>query len=156
GLIIAESARGFEVASVSPENLKELAHLRQLLECHALQQSFVLGDMDWEATVVAAHHKLATMEKRMLTGDRGSLEILKRYDWEFHPALLAACGSRVMLDAHAAVFDKYHRYLMIALVYRGESASREHRELLECALKRDWHMAQTILARHINDCVAHT
>jgi len=156
GLIIAESARGFKVAPVSPENLKELASLRQLLECHALQQSFAMGDMDWEAGVVAAHHKLATMENRMLTGDRGALETLKRYDWEFHHALLSACGSPVMLDAHAAVFDKYHRYLMIALVYRGASASREHRQLLECALKRDSQMAQTILTRHINDCVTYT
>jgi DNA-binding GntR family transcriptional regulator len=156
GLIVAESARGFEVAPVSPENLKELASLRQLLECHALQQSFATGDMDWEAGVVAAHHKLASMENRMLTGDRSVLEILKRYDWEFHHALLLACGSRVMLDAHAAVFDKYHRYLMIALVFRGETTSREHRQLLECALKRDSQTAQKILTQHINDCVTHT
>jgi len=156
GLLVAESARGFEVAPVSPENLKELASLRQLLECHALQQSFAMGDMDWEAGVVAAHHKLASMEKRMLTGDRSVLEILKRYDWEFHHALLSACGSRVMLNAHAAVFDKYRRYLMIALVFRGETASREHRLLLECALKRDSQTAQKILIQHINDCVTQT
>jgi DNA-binding GntR family transcriptional regulator len=156
GLIVAENARGFEVAPVSPENLKELASLRQLLECHALQQSFALGDMDWEGKVVAAHHKLASMENRMLTGDRNALEILKRYDWEFHHALLSACGSRVMLDAHAAVSDKYHRYLMIALVFRAETASREHRQLLECALKRDSQMAQKVLMQHINDCVTYT
>ena len=35
GLIIAESARGFEVAPVSAENFKELANLRLLLEGHA-------------------------------------------------------------------------------------------------------------------------
>ena len=62
GLVVAESARGFEVAPVSADNFKELANLRLLLESHALQRSFVLGDMDWEGRVVAAHHKLATME----------------------------------------------------------------------------------------------
>ena len=66
GLIVAESARGFKVAPVSAENFKELANLRLLLESHALQRSFALGDMDWEGRVVAAHHKLATMEKRTL------------------------------------------------------------------------------------------
>jgi DNA-binding GntR family transcriptional regulator len=156
GLIVAEGARGFEVAPVSPENLKELAHLRLLLECHALQQSFTLGDMDWEGRVVAAHHKLATMENRILTGDRSALEILKRYDWEFHHALLSACGSRVMLDAHAGVFDKYHRYLMIALIFRGEISSREHRQLLESALKRDFQTAKKVLTQHVNDCVSYT
>jgi DNA-binding GntR family transcriptional regulator len=156
GLIVAESARGFEVGPVSPGNLRELASLRLLLECHALQQSFTSGDMDWEGRVVAAHHKLATLESRALKGDRSAPELLKRYDWEFHHALLSACGSRVMLDAHAAVFDKYHRYLMIALVFRGEASAGEHRQLLDCALGRDAQTAQKILSKHINDCVAFT
>jgi DNA-binding GntR family transcriptional regulator len=155
GLVVAESARGFEVAPVSADNFKELANLRLLLESHALQRSFALGDMDWEARVVAAHHKLATMEKRTLAGDRRDLEVLKRYDCEFHQALLSACGSRTLLDAHAAVFDKYVRYLMIAVIFR-DAAVPEHQKLLECALKRDAKTAQAILATHIMDCVAYT
>ena len=96
GLVIAESARGFEVAPVSVDNFKELVNLRLLLECHALQRSFALSDMDWEGRVVAAHHKLSTLEKRTLAGDKRGLEVLKRYDSEFHQALLSACGSRVL------------------------------------------------------------
>lgn len=156
GLVLAEGARGFEVAPVSPENLKEIANLRQLLECHALERSFAAGDMEWEGRVVAAHHKLATMEKRAIAGERDQGELLKRYDWEFHQALLSACGSRVLLEAHGAVFDKYLRYLMIAVIFRGELAASEHRQLLECALKRDAAGAQRVLVRHIQDCVTYT
>jgi DNA-binding GntR family transcriptional regulator len=156
GLIVAESARGFEVAPVSPRNLKEVANLRQLLECHALQQSFALGDMDWEGRVVSAHHKLATMENRMQSGDHSSPELWKRYDWEFHHALLSACDSRALLEVHSTVYDKYLRYQMIAVVFRGEVAAREHRQLLECALKRDARTAQAILVKHIQDCVTFT
>lgn len=155
GLIVAESARGFEVAPVSADNFKELANLRLLLEGHALQRSFALGDMDWEGHVVAAHHKLASMEKRTLAGDAKGLEVLKRYDSEFHQALLSACGSRVLMGSHAAVFDKYVRYLMIAVIFR-DRAAQEHQKLLECALKRDAKGAQAILATHIMDCVAYT
>jgi DNA-binding GntR family transcriptional regulator len=155
GLIVAEGARGFEVAPVSADNFKDLANLRLLLEGHALQRSFQLGDMDWEGRVVAAHHKLASMEKRTLAGDARGLEVLKRYDSEFHQALLSACGSRVLLDSHAAVFDKYIRYLMIAVIFRDQAA-QEHQKLLECALKRDAKGAQAILATHIMDCVAYT
>ena len=155
GLIVAESARGFEVAPVSAENFKELANLRLLLEGHALQRSFQLGDMDWEGRVVAAHHKLASMEKRTLAGDARGLEVVKRYDLEFHQALLSACGSRVLLNSHAAVFDKYLRYLMIAVIFR-DRAAQEHQKLLECALNRDAKGAQAILATHIMDCVAYT
>ena len=156
GLIVAENARGFEVASVSPQNMKEVANLRQLLECHALQQSFAAGDMDWEGRVVSAHHKLSQMEKRMITGDHADSELWKRYDWEFHHALISACGSKALLDAHSTVYDKYLRYKMIAVVFRGEIAAREHRQLLECALKRDARTAQIALIKPIQDCVTYT
>ena len=156
GLIVAEGARGFEVAPISPENLKEVANLRQLLECHAMALSFAAGDMEWEGRVVAAHHKLAMIEARMLAGDRSAPDLWKRYDWEFHHALISACGSRAHLDAHNAAYDKYLRYQMIAVVFRGEIAAREHRQLLECALKRDTKSAQGVLVKHIQDCVSYT
>jgi len=156
GLIVAEGARGFEVVPISPENLKEVANLRQLLECHAMALSFATGDMEWEGRVVAAHHKLAMVESRMLAGDRSAPDLWKRYDWEFHHALISPCGSKAHLDAHSAAYDKYLRYQMIAVVFRGEIAAREHRQLLECALRRDTKSAQGVLVKHIQDCVSYT
>jgi DNA-binding GntR family transcriptional regulator len=156
GLIVAESARGFEVAPVSPENFREIANLRQLLECYALDRSFAAGDMEWEGRVVAAHHKLASIESRIANGGPRDDELLKRYDWEFHQALLSACGSKVLLETHGAVFDRYLRYLMIAVIFRAEAAPREHRQLLDCALRRDAAAAKKILTNHIQDCVAYT
>jgi DNA-binding GntR family transcriptional regulator len=156
GLIVAEGARGFEVAPISVQNFKEVANLRQLLESHALEESFAAGDMEWEGRVVAAHHKLSLVEARMLDGNRAGPDAWKRYDFEFHHALLSACGSKVLLDTHSAVFDKYLRYLIITVVFRGEITAREHRALLESALKRDVRAAKEVLARHIQECVAFT
>ena len=155
GLIIAEGARGFEVMPISSRNLREVAAMRCLLESHALRESFENGDMDWEGTVVAAHHKLASMERRMAAGERSIAESWKRYDWEFHHALISACDSRVLLDAHATIYDRYLRYQMIAGAYRGDVAAGEHRRLLGHALKRDWKTAQATLTKHVNDCVDH-
>ena len=155
GLVLAEGQRGFEVAPVSVENLKELAALRLLLERHALEQSFAAGDMEWEGRVVAAHHKLASMERRMKTGDHSDSETWKRYDSEFHRALISACGSRVLMETHAGVFEKYLRYQMIALSFRGDIAAEEHRQLLECSLVRDAATAAAVLDRHVNGGVEH-
>lgn len=154
-LVVAEGQKGFEVAPVSIANLREIAALRQLLECRALEQSFRTGDMEWEGRVVAAHHRLARMEERMAAGDRNHTEEWKRYDWQFHQALISACGSKMLIDNHAAVFDKYLRYQMIALSYRGEIAAAEHAELLECALKRDSARACEVLTRHVAGGVEH-
>ena len=120
--------------------------MRQLLECDALRSSFEAGDVEWEGRVVAAHHKLASLERRMARPATVSdEETLRRYDWEFHNALISACGSRVLLDMHAAICDKYLRYLMIAAVFRGEPVVDEHRMLLDFALARDWRSAQATI-----------
>lgn len=154
-LVVAEGQRGFEVAPVSVENLREIAALRLLLEEHALEQSFAAGDMEWEGRVVAAYHKLATLERRMREGDRSDTELWKRYDWEFHQALISACGSAVLMETHAGVFDKYLRYQMIALSFRGDIAAEEHRIMQECALERDAKRARETLVRHVEGGVEH-
>jgi DNA-binding GntR family transcriptional regulator len=154
-LVVAEGQKGFGVAPVSIANLREIAALRQLLECRALEQSFRSGDMEWEGRVVAAHHRLARMEERMAQGDRTHTEEWKRYDWQFHQALISACGSKLLIDNHAAVFDKYLRYQMIALSYRGGIAAGEHALLLECALQRDSARACEVLTRHVAGGVEH-
>lgn len=156
GLVVAEGQRGFEVAPVSAENLREISALRILLESHALKQSFEAGDMDWEGRVVSAHHKLSLIEKRLLSGDQADAETWKRYDWEFHHALISACGSDALLETHAPVYDKYLRYQMVAGIFRGEIAAREHQKLLECALVRNYDSARNVLVIHIEACVDYT
>ncbi|WP_245243336.1 GntR family transcriptional regulator [Pararhodobacter sp. SW119] len=155
GLVIAEGQRGFEVAPVSPGNLRELAELRYLVEGQALEDSFARGDVDWEARALAAYHRLSALEERMRAGDRAAATDWKRYDWEFHQALIDACGSRVLMQLHGAVFDKYLRYQAIALSFRGEIAACEHRALLNAALARDADAAREILKAHLMGGVEH-
>jgi DNA-binding GntR family transcriptional regulator len=156
GLVEAEGQKGFAVAPVSATNLREIAEMRLLLEGHALAQSFAAGDMEWEGRVVAAHHKLAQMERRMLADESADAELWKHYDREFHQALISACGSQVLMQTHGAIYDRYLRYQMVAVIFRGEIAADEHRRLLDCAIRRDIAQAKAILAGHINGCVDHT
>ena len=153
GLIVAEGQRGFEVAPVSPAEFREVGALRLLLEAHAMTQSFATGDLDWEARVVAAHHKLSVTENRMIGNVDADPVVWKQCDRDFHHSLIAACGSRTLMATHSAVYDKYLRYQMIAVIFRGEAAAREHGMLLDCALKRDAKRACEILKLHIESCV---
>lgn len=155
GLVLAEGQRGFEVSPVSVADLEEIADLRLLLETHALEQSIARGDMEWEARLVSAHYKLARMEEVMATGDTSRAEDWKRYDWEFHQALISACGSRLLMETHSGIFDKYLRYQMVALSYRGDVAATEHQELLDAAIRRDGETAKRILVAHIGGGVEH-
>ncbi|PVE23737.1 GntR family transcriptional regulator [Microvirga sp. KLBC 81] len=156
GLVIAEGQRGFRVTPVSPEGLQDVASMRLLLETYALPLSFAAGDLEWESRVVAAHYKLAVMERRMMAGETAGMELWKRYDREFHQTLIEACGSQTLLDLYGGVFDQYLRYQMVAVVFRGAIAAEEHKLLLDCALTRDAERACQVLSRHVNGCVDYT
>lgn len=148
-LVIAEGQRGFEVAPFSAADLRELANLRLLLEGHALEHAFRTGDVEWEARVVAAHHKLSQMEEQLRAGNWAVMDQWRRFDSEFHQTLISACGSRTLMATHAAVFDRYLRYQNLALGFRGDIAVQEHRELRDCAMRRDAATAREVLATHI-------
>jgi len=155
GFVATEGQRGFFVAPMSLKGLREIADLRTLLEGHALKLSLESGDTEWEASILAAHHRLHRSEQAMARGEETMRETWKRYDWEFHQALISACGSAELLAVHGIVFDKYLRYQMRLLTYRGEIAALEHRQLLDCALRRDSAQAQEVLQRHIEGGVEH-
>jgi DNA-binding GntR family transcriptional regulator len=155
GLVRAEGQRGFEVAPISVAGLHEIADLRLLLEEHALARSFEAGTLDWEATVIAAHHKLDAHEERLESGDATDIASWRRSDWTFHQTLISACGSRVLMRTHAEVFDKYLRYQMIALTFRPTASRVEHRALMEAALRRDAPSATQLLRHHIRAGVEH-
>ena len=156
GFVDALDQRGFFVTPVSREDLIEIANLRVLLECHALRLSIKKGDTDWEGNLVAAHHKLHLMEQKMVGGDDSQKEDWKRYDWEFHLALIEACGSQNLLSLHTVLYDKYLRYQMLVLTNRGGEAVEEHRKTFEAALARDVDTAATTLKTHINQGLEHS
>lgn len=156
GLIRFETAKGFEVAPITARELREISDMRILLECHGVGLSFARGDLDWEAGVVAAHHKLSRMEARMLAGDRSVSEDWKRYDREFHAALMAACGSPELIAAHKRIFDRFLRYQVLLVMFRGSEAAREHDALLTAAMDHDAPRAQDLLRRHIGACIDYT
>lgn len=156
GLINFEAAKGFEVAPITARELREISDMRALLECHAVSLAFAKGGLEWEAEVVAAHHKLSRMEARMLAGDRSVSEDWKRYDREFHVALVSACGSPELLAAHKRIFDRFLRYQVLLVMFRGSEATREHDDLLAAALDHDVPRAQGLLRRHIGACIDYT
>lgn len=156
GFVTAEEQRGFFVTPVSKDDLIEIANLRILLESHAMATSIENGDADWEGNLVAAYHKLHLMEERMQAGDESDKETWKRYDSEFHKALIQACNSKNLLALHSTIYDKYLRYQMQVLTYRGKNAVDEHKSILDAALKRDTKRAQDVLKKHLLEGLEHS
>lgn len=154
-LVTAEGQRGFRVAPVSVSDLKGLAELRILLETHALRDSIANGDLDWQGNVVSAHYKLSVVEQDLLNSDRRTVEQWVRHDWGFHHATIAACRAAPLMQAHSSFFDRYARYHMLVLDFRGKPAAEEHERLRDLVLARDAEAAVALLVSHIRSGLAH-
>lgn len=152
GLVVAEGQKGFAVLPVSMEDLREITEMRQLLECHALRQSIANADLDWEARLVGAYHKLSKVEALVETEPDRYGDAWERYNQEFHAALIANCRSRWLKLFHKAMYDHSQRYRMLSLKtkpFPRSQSAEEHRQILDAAIARDVETAERILASHI-------
>ena len=147
---------GFRVAAMSLSDLQDVTRVRVLLECEALRESIARGDSAWEASILAAHHRVSRMPCRV--------ELAQYPEWEalnesFHDSLIAACGSPWILRLRRTVYYAHKRYRMLAIRHARcpEEApshiefdrSDEHGMILEAALERDVDAACVATRRHI-------
>ena len=155
-LVVAEGQRGFFVSAVSRRELAELAELRILLEGHAMESAFAKGDLEWEARLVAAHHKLSVIERALLERAAvGRTVDWVRYDWEFHKALVTDGEYGPLMAMLSSVFDRFLRYHLLARSFRGRAVADDHRRLFELALERNAPAAKAMLATHVRNGVDH-
>ncbi|RWY68738.1 GntR family transcriptional regulator [Rhizobium sp. WSM1325] len=152
-LVVAEGQRGFEVSPASRRELLELADLRIVLETHAIGLAFAAGNLEWEGRIVAAHHRLAAAERKLLAGDVSRTVDWVRYDWEFHQAIVSACNSATLMATLSSVFDRFLRYHMLAESFRGKPVVDDHRVLFELSIRRDVAGATDVVRRHVQSGV---
>lgn len=152
GLVVAEGQKGFAVLPVSDEDLREITEMRQLLECHALRQSIAAADLDWEARVVGAYHKLSKVEELVEADPETYGEPWESANQAFHEALVSNCRSRWVRLYLRTMYDHSRRYRMLSLNTRPfprSQSAREHRLILDAAIERDADGAARLLADHI-------
>ncbi|WHT23622.1 GntR family transcriptional regulator [Crossiella sp. CA-258035] len=142
--------RGFAVPAFSDRRWQEIAEARRTVEPVVLRLSIERGDLDWEARVRAAHHRLARTPPFEPAEGEHYTRAWAQAHRDFHRALLEGCGNPVLLET----FDRMWTASELA---RRWSALRtpdrdhlgEHRRLEEAALARDADAAAEALAQHL-------
>ncbi len=141
GFVNFEEQRGFSLPPASLTRLLEVRHLRILVESEGARLSILRGDMEWEARLNAAHHKLAHIEFKMRDAERlrENIAIWTRFDWEFHETLVAAAGSQLLTGTLQGLFWKYRQRLVAFVADYGfrRGTVDEHKAILDAALARD-------------------
>lgn len=154
GFVDFEEQRGFSVPPASWERLLEVRHLRIVVETEGARLSIERGDMEWEARLNAAHHKLAHVEFKMRDAERlrENLAIWTRFDWEFHETLVSAAASELLTETLHGLFLKYRQRLVAFVPDYGFRSGTvdEHRGILEAALARDSSRCAIAIRNHFS------
>nr|CTQ98259.1 Transcriptional regulator, GntR family [Kibdelosporangium sp. MJ126-NF4] len=142
--------RGFAVPMFSDLRWQQVSEARRVIEPTTLRLSIERGDLDWEARVRAAHHRL-TRTPPFAEGEGPHYsEAWAAAHYAFHRALLDGCGNPVLLET----FDRLWTASELARRWSGQRAPDrdhvgEHRLLEEAALARDADAAAEVLTRHL-------
>ncbi|MEV0264109.1 GntR family transcriptional regulator [Streptomyces sp. NPDC050617] len=142
--------RGFAVPDCSDRRWQEIAEARRTIEPVVLRMSVERGDIDWEARVRAAHHRLTRTPVYVPEEGEYYSGAWSEAHRDFHRALLEGCGNPVLLET----FDRM--WTASELTRRWSTwrapdrdGAEEHRRLEEAALARDADAAAEVLARHL-------
>lgn len=147
--------RGFAVPATGAARWQQIAEARAVVEPAALRLAIERGDLEWEAGVRAAHHRLAGTPPYEREDDVHYSDAWAEAHRVFHRALLEGCGNDVLL----ATFDRLWTDSELARRWSaatspGRDAVAEHRALEEAALARDADLAADLLCRHLGRTAA--
>ena len=155
GLVVMESQKGFRVAPVSVEELRDVCDIRLRVELMALDLAFDRADApetDWDRRMKQAHATFIHLNLKARVGEDGPITA----EWEaahreLHMTLLSACASPTLMRVCCQIHDRVHRYRRIALPsksYMG-GISDDHLAMSTAAYRRDRGGCQALLERHI-------
>ncbi|MFR0359439.1 GntR family transcriptional regulator [Streptomyces sediminimaris] len=142
--------RGFAVPSFSDRRWQEITEARRTVEPVVLRMSIERGDVEWEARVRAAHHRLARTPAYVPEEGEYYTAAWAEAHRAFHRTLLEGCGNRALLET----FDRLWTASELARRWSahrnpGRDGAKEHRELEEAALARDADTAAAALVQHL-------
>ncbi|MFD0318815.1 GntR family transcriptional regulator [Streptomyces flavalbus] len=147
--------RGFAVPAFSDRRWQEIAEARRTIEPVVLRMSVERGDVEWEARVRAAHHRLARTPAYLPGEGEHYSAAWAEVHRVFHRTLLEGCGNPVLL----ATCDRLWTASELARRWSarrapGRDGAAEHRRLEEAALDRDADTAADLLAQHLTTTAA--
>lgn len=149
GLVTVSPQRGFRVMDLSVEDLRDLTRARVLVETAALGESVRVGDVAWEAKLLAAHH---TLTRTPWKEENGRIQP----EWAaahhaFHTALFAGCCSGHLVAVAVTLRHRASLYLQWSQRLGGATrdVETEHQDIMEKAIARDAEGSCDALAAHI-------
>jgi GntR family carbon starvation induced transcriptional regulator len=157
-LVVSISQKGFRVASISQDNLKDIYQTRAHIESLALQFSIHDGNDEWEANILAAYHRLAKFESEQKIRNKNDYKEWENRHRNFNLALINACHLKHLLRIQNQLYhltERYRRQWLLAGVKKlnGVPYAKEQKKIMEAVLARDVELATKLLLKHYGNAV---
>jgi DNA-binding GntR family transcriptional regulator len=152
GLVVAEPQRGFRVAPISVEELRDLTRTRIQIETMCLESAMSHGDVAWESELIAAYHQLShTPERITLEGAVRLNDAWAEAHTRFHQKLIEACDSPWLLRIRLQLYQQTERYRQLSVPFQTveRNTNQEHFELMNAVIARNVPRAAQLLAKHM-------
>lgn len=150
-IVVNHPQRGFFVQELSIPELNGLTLVRKHADALALRLAIEKGDLEWESSVVTAHHVLQRTPRRESDNPQHTTEAWSEAHRSFHSALISACGIPTLQRLSQELFDStelYRRWTAPFEQPTNRDIEREHSEILEAVIARDADRAVAVLCNH--------
>jgi len=150
-MVVAAAQRGYTVATLSVDELTDLTRTRVAMEQLCLSGAIEDGGVEWEAALLASHHRLQRLSEVEPSDHSRISEDWSRAHSEFHFSLVAGCRSKWLHKLRASLYLQTERYRHLSIPLRtfDRDVTGEHQELCEAALARDATRACELMRRHL-------
>ena len=155
GLVLALEKRGFMVSPLDLDEFSDLNIARIEIEKVALSRSIALGDRQWESRVVAATYLMNKEDAALLASGNGVSDAWEAANAEFHATMIAACGSKWLLQMRDHLQDMCERYRRSSISQSirktgngKRDVGKEHAAISNAVLARDARLACQLTESH--------
>jgi GntR family carbon starvation induced transcriptional regulator len=148
-LVVHSEQRGFAVAPISAEGLRDLTKARGMLMEVAMRHAVLNGDAAWEERVLVAYHRLSKVPRYLSLEPRRPNPAYDGPHREFHSALVSGCGSQWMVSLCERLFDHAERYRNLSRKLLVAPREDEHKQIVDAALGRRLEESIALSKRHV-------
>jgi GntR family transcriptional regulator, carbon starvation induced regulator len=150
GWVLLSDQRGFRVPSVSVDQLEELTRTRCLLNEVTLREAIARADDQSDEAIVVALHRLSRTPSRAPDDPKQINPEWEARHRAFHASLVAACGSRWLIDFGAMLFEQAARYRALSARSKiGRDVQKEHQAIADAVIARNVAEAVRLANVHI-------
>lgn len=149
GLVAFEEHKGYSVAKLTADEMRDNILTFAEIECLALKASITHGDFAWEGEVVAAEHLLKKVESQK----KVQFLLWAPQNRRFHNALVSACPLHALIEIRNRLYERHQWYILLSYKFAGvhtiAANHKEHEQIAKAALSRNHEKCCRLMYEHI-------